>query len=274
LEDAAFEKDAKGATQTPGTTASATNPYIFATKLGNLVCPSFPGEEDVACGPSNGGNFGAGWNAQNGTSKAATGNYMALVSTHFLASPTGHLESSSVASATAKPCTTGAYCGNGGLPFPGVVGGKVQKLGLGIQSLSDGTSKVAFVAESREENVTSWYSGLASYVVGAMPTPKTPPTVPNPLPTTGSIPWICTGTCESALNKGDTKGVTTQYYYYNNPHGSPIPPGRIWGPSSRHPGTVIHGFADSHSEGINDNIDASVYLHYITRAGREVDNVQ
>jgi hypothetical protein len=35
---------------------------------------------------------------------------------------------------------------------------------------------------------------------------------------------------------------------------------------------VIHGFGDSHSEALADNIDKDVYLHYVTRAGREVDN--
>jgi hypothetical protein len=35
---------------------------------------------------------------------------------------------------------------------------------------------------------------------------------------------------------------------------------------------VQHGFADAHAEGISETIDASVYLHYITRNGREVDS--
>ena len=56
LQDAAFLKGTGAATQNIGTPPSATNPYIFATKLANLVCPSFPGEEDVAVG-----NFAATW---------------------------------------------------------------------------------------------------------------------------------------------------------------------------------------------------------------------
>jgi prepilin-type N-terminal cleavage/methylation domain-containing protein len=273
LQDAAFLKGQWGATQNIGTVPSATNPYIFATKLANLVCPSFPGEEDVAVG-----NFGSSnWQNTEAPAKAATGNYMALAATHYTTTPTNHLESgapSAAGSATGKPCTSGAYCGNGGLPFPGVVGGKVQKLGLGMQSLSDGSSKVAFVTESREESVTSWYSGLASYVVGAMPpggTGRTQPVGVNITPAPPSIYWVCGTGCETALNKGDTKGITTLYYQPVNPHGG-NPPVRIWGPSSRHPGTVIHGFADSHSEGIQDQVDKDVYLHYITRNGREVDN--
>ncbi len=67
----------------------------------------------------------------------------------------------------ARPGT--AYCGNGAMPFPGVVGGKVQKTGLGMQSLSDGSSHIPMISESREEIYTSWYSGLMSYGVAAWP---------------------------------------------------------------------------------------------------------
>jgi len=37
---------------------------------------------------------------------------------------------------------------------------------------------------------------------------------------------------------------------------------------------VQHGFADAHADGISDTVDRNVYLHMITRNGREVDNVQ
>src|SRR5262249_19994289 len=133
----AFVTGASAPTQSPGTAASTTNPYLFSTKISGLVCPSFPGEEDV---PE--ANFPA-WGAKGGTTKVATGNYMALAATHYNNQPTGHLESGLPTAATSagKNCATTAYCGNGGLPFPGIVGGKVQKLGLGLQSLSDGTSK-------------------------------------------------------------------------------------------------------------------------------------
>src|SRR4051812_47074004 len=47
FQDAAFEKDAKGATLTPGAAATnPPNPYIFAQKIASLICPSFPGEDD------------------------------------------------------------------------------------------------------------------------------------------------------------------------------------------------------------------------------------
>jgi prepilin-type N-terminal cleavage/methylation domain-containing protein len=264
LADPAFDTTNAGPTQNPGTAASTTNPYIWSTKVSNFVCPSFPGEEDV---PVQTGPL-ATW-MTTASLKAGSGNYVALASTHFVGS-TGHLESglpTAANSSTGKNCSSGAYCGNGALPFPGNVGGKIQKTGLGFQSLSDGTSKVAMIAESREEVITSWYSGLATYVVAAMPTPKTSPVGSN-IANQTVITWVCVAaTCDIALNKGSTKGVTTDYYYAGNPHGAP----RVWGPSSRHPGVVIHGFGDARADSVNDNIDKNVYLHMVTRSGREVD---
>jgi len=262
----------------PGTTP--TNPYIFSTVIPVLVCPSYPGEEEVphffealAAGP-----------------KAGAGNYVALASTHYQGTATTptDLESglpTSANNAAGKGCSPnnggGAYCGNGGLPFPGVIGGRRQRTGLGFNSLSDGTSKVALITESREERVTSWYSGFASYVVGAWPQGVSP--VGSNITGQQTITWVCpqTGTCDHALNKGDTKQRTELYYLGGNvkddPHSSNKLTGaesgvRIWGPSSRHPGVVQHGYADAHAEGVSDTIDRDVYLHIVTRNGREVDN--
>jgi len=267
LQDAAFGKDALGATQNPGNTASTTNPYIFATKVPGLVCPSFPGEDDVPVA-----NFASTLTATNGTAKLGSGNYVALAATHYLTAPTNNLASglpSAAGQATTTACT-GAYCGNGGLPFPGLVGGVIQKKGLGFQSLSDGTSKTALISESREETKTSWYSGLASYVVGAWPQGTAQPVGSNITGQT-TIFWTCLTGCDTALNKGDTKGVTTKYYENVDPHGG-TPTTRIWGPSSRHPSIVIAGYADGHSTSVNDNVTPDVWLHMITRNGREVDS--
>ena len=277
LRDPAFPQSATAntaPTQNPGNPPSATNPLIYSTQLGVMVCPSYPGEEEVPV-------FGQIKTAAG--LKVGAGNYVALASTHYTTSPSNHLESGlpTGATATGKPCTSGAYCGNGGLPFPGLVGNQVQKTGLNFSSLSDGTSKVALVTESREEVKTSWYSGFASYVVGAWPQGASPVGIPAGTGNTGPFYWGCapTSNCDTALNKGDTKGDKTKYYLGASPGTKPDPhkgnpADRVWGPSSRHPGVVQHGFADAHAEGISDTIDRNVYLHYITRNGREVSNVQ
>jgi prepilin-type N-terminal cleavage/methylation domain-containing protein len=271
LQDAAFATGDKGATQNPGVAPSATNQYLYSTKISTLVCPSFPGEEDVA-------GFGSPVIAVMAPGKVATGNYMAIAATHYQSG--GSLENANNptdAAGTGKVCGSGAYCGNGGMPFPGIVSGKVNKKGLGLQSLSDGTSKVPLVTESREEVATSWYSGFASYVVGAWPNVADQPKgVTTGQSTTGPFYWGCTtAACDIALNKGDTKGDRLKFYQGStkgNPHTPPAD--RVWGPSSRHPSTVLHGYGDAHSGGISEGIDKNVYLQIITRAGREVGGTE
>ncbi len=283
LDDAAFASSTSGATEQPGTAPSTTNKYLFATKIGTLVCPSFPGDEEVSVG--NGSTGFPKWAATGGTNKCGSGNYVALAATHYASDGNG-LESSLPSTTTptlGRNCKTGAYCGNGALPFPGYVGGKVQKIGLGMQSLSDGSSKVAMVTETREENSTSWYSGLASYVVAAWPQGATQPKAYSASTGSTVVTWNCVdSTCDSALNKGDTKSdATAKAKYYQDNAGTfknkHLTSGtnagiRVWGPSSRHPGIVIHGFGDAHTESINDSIDKNVYIHMATRNGREVDN--
>jgi prepilin-type N-terminal cleavage/methylation domain-containing protein len=266
LRDAAFATGTSAATQGPGTAPSANNPYLFATKISGLVCPSFPGEEDVSVS-------GFLTPVPAGATKIASGNYMALVSTHFRQNAatdgveSGLPQSAAAGGGSTKDCKTGAYCGNGGLVFPGITGGNVQTRGLGLQSLSDGTSKTAIITESREEVLTAWYSGLASYVVGAWQRGDLPSGLQQG--TNGPWYWNCTGTCDTALNKGDTKGDQTKFYASTALHGGPI---RIWGPSSRHPSVVIHGYADVHATPVEEGVDKAVYLHMITRAGREVSS--
>jgi prepilin-type N-terminal cleavage/methylation domain-containing protein len=275
FQDAAFATGASAATLNPPTVPSATNPLILASKVGTLVCPSFPGDDDHASSDLPGFPL-----TTVGTGKAATGNYVAIASTHYQGS-SHHLESGlpNSAAATSKTCGLGTtYCGNGGLPFPGVVGGKVQKTGLNIVSLQDGTSHVPLLCESREELISSWYSGFASYVVAAWPSDGAANKQPVGKQASNTAPWYwtCSSPCDHALNKGDPKADTTTYatkWYLTaavNPHATGAPANRNWGPSSRHPGTVIHGYGDGHTEGLNDTIDATVYLQTVTRGGREV----
>jgi type II secretory pathway pseudopilin PulG len=252
LHDAAFATGASAPTQNPGSPPSPTNPYIWSTKIPVFVCPSFPGEEDVAPFFTPAPTIA--------TARVGTGNYVALAATHYRSTPHGHLGSGAPAATKTggKDCNSGPLCGNGGLPFPGYVNGRVQSSGLRFRDICAGTSRIALLTESREETLTSWYSALASYVVAAMPEPNG-----NPLQVAtaenGSFMWCCGGVpnCGTAINRGSTRGTTTDYYQPVSLHGSGP---RIWGPSSRHPGVVLHAFADSHTEAISENIDADVYF--------------
>ena len=148
-----------------------TNPYAWEAQIEVLVCPSFPGEEEVPV-------FG-----QIPGSTVAAGNYVALASTHYNSNnPSNHLASGNASSPSAS-CQGQTYCGNGVLAFPGSTGQgnsrKITKKGHAFRSMSDGTSKTAIFCESREENITSWYSGLTAYTVAVWPHSPNVPQVLN-----------------------------------------------------------------------------------------------
>jgi hypothetical protein len=81
---------------------------------------------------------------------------------------------------------------------------------------------------------------------------------------------------DHSLNKGDRKEDTTaeaKYYMRSadHPHGTggSFAGARKWGPSSLHPGVVQHGWGDGRGSAIAENVEGDVYLHLITRNGRE-----
>jgi hypothetical protein len=72
---------------------------------------------------------------------------------------------------------------------------------------------------------------------------------------------------------GSAQAADVFFYAKPYPHGAAANP-RWWGPSSNHPGSVLHGFADGHGKAINEDIDRNTYLHAVTRAGSEVTQIQ
>jgi prepilin-type N-terminal cleavage/methylation domain-containing protein len=163
--------------------AGPLNPPVSLTNLTNgsdnglaiqqvvdaFKCPSFPGADTSK------GNFVT-------TVKAAVGNYVAVVSTHYnkdgagLGKDTGGGGSGTVYDSTTsgRPKQLG---GNGAIPFwnrtvaattDTTTYNKVK--GATHAGLSrDGTSNTIMFAESQEQDWTSWVSGFASYVVAADP---------------------------------------------------------------------------------------------------------
>jgi prepilin-type N-terminal cleavage/methylation domain-containing protein len=295
LRDAAFNANLHLTDASNTTWNATTNPYEWETKIEVLRCPSYAGEDAVA--QKTGFFLGTGINTG---SQIAVGNYICLPATHILENVTpaasgsaGDLASGppTAGSANSRGCAGSAYCGNGGLPFPGIVGGaattttapRITKQGYSFAQLSDGSSKTVIITESREENYTSWYSGFSTYGVGAWPNKDSSnPPVGSPT-NTSPIVWTFGGvaTGDISLNKGDRKDDTTtaQPKWYmksaDNPHqGSAInPAGRKWGPSSLHPGVVQHGWGDGRGVAIQDTIEPDIYLHVITRNGRETDSI-
>lgn len=185
-------------------------------------------------------------------SPIASGTYLAIVGSHM--------------NGNAPLCN--------GLLIPGGVnvrtlpsGTKVSR-GWRERDAIDGVSKTVIITETREGSglnpgsyQTSWYCGESTWCVGH--DPMTNPTqIPAAFGGNANIPALQAS--RHALNKGPGTTSTEQYWSRGTQ-------ARDWGPSSEHSGgNVVHGFADGHVDVLSEAVDASLYLHLITRNGGEV----
>jgi prepilin-type N-terminal cleavage/methylation domain-containing protein len=248
--------------------------FAFQQPMEVYKCPSFPGADE-----SKGTNI-------YGTQRAAVGNYVAMPSTHYNADGTGQAVDGTSATGTLYDSYSGnkpkRQAGNGVLVFAQVTGAVTssnKKLkGINFAGMRDGTSNTIMFGESREETYTSWISGLSSYVVAANPDGLTKIDKLSPGGVTSSPPVLqfVGDDGETALNVGsevkrtDVSDRTAEMYYMQlYPHAASSTAERIWGPSSAHTGVVLHGFGDAHGKAVNEDIEPSVYLHMVTRAGGE-----
>jgi prepilin-type N-terminal cleavage/methylation domain-containing protein len=252
---------------------ATTNPYVWEQQIEFMRCPSFPGDETTTITRVAG--------------DVAIGNYIAMASTHYQGSKGMALATSGSRSTSLADCSRTAYCGNGAIPFPGGAGATVTKRGQSFSGLSDGSSKCVMLAESREQLMSSWYSGLASYGVALWPNPNganaVEPTAAAPAGTTANVSaWrtLAVGPEMHSLNKGSDRpagsagqAIDPSKLWYASaaqyPHGSGTPADRKWGPSSAHPAVVQCGFGDGRAKGVNENVDTNVFLWMVTRNGRE-----
>ncbi|REK12887.1 MAG: DUF1559 domain-containing protein [Planctomycetota bacterium] len=170
--------------------------------------------------------------------------------------------------------------------------------GISVRSITDGTSKTIMLAESKEQKVSSWYDGCGAWQV-AMPVGNRAAnalvedgqdTVDNPAQpirtqtgggntgTVGTFFWRVQPGASSALNFGPK--TDTRKFFCRNANSGPLPAGTgvtqthytewAWGPSSDHTGgVVLHCWADSHVSALNEDIDPTLYVQLVTRAGRE-----
>ena len=259
--------------------AGANNPFAWEVQIEELRCPSFPGDEvcELPGGP--------GTTDGNGV---AVGNYLALAATHY----GGASSSAKTALATASPrgapsehdedCDSSAFCGNGVLAFPGITGSgdsaRIQSKGNAFRSMTDGTSKTLVFTESLEGTIASWYSGLSAYTVAALPRgiDSDLPTLNNNENDANQGAFTTNGNQIAALNIGTNRTTLVEdgqeeFFDEGPPHGNGNGQGgaRQWGPSSRHPGVVQAAWGDGHATTIQEAIDPDVYIHIVTRNGRE-----
>lgn len=169
--------------------------------------------------------------------------------------------------------------------------------GTAIRSIVDGTSKTIVLAESKEQKISSWYDGCGAWQVGVpagnltlMNATNQNYTLVSPLqpyrvsvtPTGSAITtyfWsynpMMLGNAQTALNFGPKNNQLLKFLNDSAP-GIISPTGASgytnweWGPSSDHSGgVVLHAWADAHVSSLAQDTDPVLYLHLITRAGRE-----
>jgi len=258
----------------------ADKPWAWQQQVEAFQCPSFPGADE-----SKFSKFG-------GSTKAAVGNYVAMPSTHYNTDGQG-TGADNQTTGTLHDSFTGSRpkqrAGNGVLTFWQKTGTTDTTQwndirGTTFAAIRDGTSNTIAFSESREETFTGWMSQLASYVVAADPEgPGNKIQKLVPAGVTGQpaqLLWNATDTAgrtalnigsEVKRNGGDSAQNLLFYYGRAYPHGGGAP--RWYGPSSAHPGSVLHGYADGHGKAINEDADRNAYLHTVTRAGNEVDAI-
>ena len=134
------------------------------------------------------------------------------------------------------------------------------------------------VTETREETYTSWYSGFASYGVGAWPRSGrrfsgtrqgTSPATGTTRRDSGPLPVDeRRNQSEQGRSDGQHDGRPPKVVYGgvdSSPQGkqraAPARSAGKWGPSSLHPGVVQHGWGDGRGRALTDTVDPDMYLH-------------
>jgi hypothetical protein len=179
--------------------------------------------------------------------------------------------------------------------------------GRKMAALTDGTSKVALVAETKERLMSAWYDGTTNWLMASRHGNDSPSAVstnvtgaqggPAQVATTAGqatvngvpvpIGRLIVGTNGQAnsttgyghgLNVGPSTAFAGTRYLptgaVTNPNLAGATPNyRAWGPSSDHAGGIVnHLFGDGHVDGINDGIEPNVYLWVVSRNGGEPQN--
>ncbi len=268
----------------PSNTTINKKPWVWQQKVEAFICPSYPGDlvtskpEAHYDTPTTGGG------------DVAVGNYVAIPSTHYNENGTGDAQDPQNGPGTlydswrtsnrAKP-----RAGNGVIVFasntiPATPDpnyqesqsifdlGKNRARGVNFSGIRDGTSNTILFTESREERYAAWVSGLSTYVVAINPgTTVEVEKLATPSPPRLTVGISASSTRVSALNVGNNVKKGGLNYQDPSPHGSEV---RQYGPSSAHPAAVLHAWADAHGTSIDESVDATVYMHLVTRAGNEV----
>ena len=144
--------------------------------------------------------------------------------------------------------------------------------GLNMKKILDGTSKTLMVCETKEPAFSSWYDGTTAWTTA---TPAgTQLTKGTTWPTKG-FPILPVGeVCSLQCGPGCLRPDGTPRLYapagYTTAGFSGQSGSIAWGPSSDHSGGVVmHLAADASAHQITTDIDPTLYIELVTRAGGE-----
>jgi hypothetical protein len=150
--------------------------------------------------------------------------------------------------------------------------GACKDKGIGLRQLGDGISRTIIACESRELVYNAWISGASTWVVATTPNSLAADKVAVGKGKDEFIAVIGGGKKGEglALNFGTDAADAPAAKKYFQAADWATAADRAWGPSSEHANNVVmHVWADAHATPINRDIDPTVYLHLITRAGAD-----
>ena len=253
--------------------------HFAAVQLDEVACPSYTGDWAVAPSQYKGkpagdppaaygfpyrGNRNLGSPAEHATIT----NYVALSATHFSCMQYGAVEK--LAATTTIPA--GAEAPNG-MIVPGV--------GLNMKTCTDGTSKTLMLCETIEPAMNCWYDGTTAWTTAINP---------NSMCSDGSPPrtsaqrrrrWQSAtdfGLCRTAARH------LAECWPRSGPRRKPIRRRSpaiarrrrsfLGGRAASHAGGIVnHAAVDGAVHPITPDIDPTLYMHLVTRAGREPDAI-
>lgn len=228
-----------------------------AVVVNDFLCPSFLGNAHVAANDADYKPFKDG-------SLPALSNYNALAGSHFF-------NATGIGRLNPPDRIESAYEGDGAMPFPGTIKGKLQKVGLSIRSISDGTSNTISIAETLEPAYSAWLDGQSTWLVAAWPGNAKIPTVQQAAdnPALNVLCWNDSDkkTSRVAVDIRNADGSPNTYLAVGRWSGSKE---RRYAAGSNHPGVVGHTYLDGHVEMISTDVDPNTYIQLVTRNGREV----
>ncbi|MCX7428436.1 MAG: DUF1559 domain-containing protein [Planctomycetia bacterium] len=209
--------------------ASAAHAPVAAMPVSAFRCPSF-----------NGGDFAQA--PEYPKDSSALGNYVAIGATHL----------ASLYGTETRPI--GGKNHPNGVLYPGSK--------TCFRDIKDGCSNTVVLAETKEVNYSAWIDGTTAAVVGLLESSQPRLT----LDPTGKY-YVPDNRTLTTLNCGDNKDPATNCYLTADKHSG----SQDWthGHSSNHPGVVNHLLVDGSVRSVADGLDATLYMHLITRDGGE-----